>query len=118
MMKPTAQASLAETAATPARSEPAGPGLGTRFQVLPFQRRIRVFPLAFVKQLVQPTAQALLAEVAEVAATPLRPASAPGLGLGTRFQVLPVQRPIRVLWLLGVPAKPTAHAPLAETAAT
>ena len=64
LVQPTAQALLADVAATPDRLLPAGPGLGTVFQAVPFHRRIRVLP-----PLVPPTAHALLAEVA---ATPLR----------------------------------------------
>jgi hypothetical protein len=66
-VSPTAQASPVETAATPERTLSAGAGLGTCFHPVPFQCSIRAFPL-LVKQLVQPTDQALLAEAAD---TPL-----------------------------------------------
>ena len=68
---PTAQASLADIAATAERASPylaAGLGLGCRFQVLPFQCMISVV-LGLAGLPVEPTAQALLAEVA---ATPRR----------------------------------------------
>jgi hypothetical protein len=60
---PTAQALLADVAATPAR-EPPDPGdeLGIRVQEVPFHRRIKV-----LAPLPVPTAQAL---AADVAATP------------------------------------------------
>ena len=59
---PTAQALLADVAATPAREPPdPGDGLDTCVQEVPFHRRIKVLaPLV-------PTAQAF---VADVAATP------------------------------------------------
>ena len=57
---PTAQALLADVAATPAREPPdPGEGLGTRVQEVPFQRRIRV-----LAPLPVPTAQAFLPDVA------------------------------------------------------
>jgi hypothetical protein len=86
-------------AATPERLLSAGAGLGTRVQVLPFQCRIRVLGL-LVKQLVQPTAQALLAEVA---ATPESSPPPAGVGLGTRVHAVPFQRAIRVLALETLP---------------
>src|SRR5262249_43929564 len=58
--KPTAQASLAEVVATPARKLPAGLGPGTRFHAVPFQCEITFEPMP----------QALRAETA---ATPGRP---------------------------------------------
>jgi hypothetical protein len=79
-VKPTAHAFLADAAATP---ESGGKLLRTCVHALPFQRRITL-----------PTAQALLAEVA---VTPSRESSGPGLGLGTRFHALPFQCKIKVL---------------------
>jgi hypothetical protein len=71
------------------------PGAGTdvsrHFHVVPFHRTIRM--LEVLPLLLVPTAQAL---VAEVAATPERLASVPGLGLGTCFQAVPFHRSIRV----------------------
>jgi hypothetical protein len=57
---PTAQALLADVAATPERlADVPGLGLATCFQAVPFQRSMSVLPL-----LVAPTAQALVADVA------------------------------------------------------
>src|SRR6516162_319087 len=80
---------------------------GTWLQTVPFQCSIRVLP-----RKAEPTAQAL---VAEVAATPDRVANVPGLGLGTRVQAVPFQCTINVLPL---PSEPTAQALPAEVAAT
>src|SRR5258708_6480847 len=79
-MNPTAQTSVAETAATPksSLSTEAGLGLVTTLHCVPFQCSISVWegpPLAC-----HPTAQASLAETA---ATLLRPLLPFGLGLGT-----------------------------------
>jgi hypothetical protein len=60
---------------------------------------------------VEPTAQAFLAEIASM---PDRLLARAGLGLATRFQVLPFQWTIRV----PVPAEPTAQASLADVTAT
>ena len=66
------------------------------FQAVPFHRKIRVLEgVAGV-----PTAQALLAEVA---ATPERPALGAGLGLGTCFHAVPFQRRITVLKAVAPP---------------
>ena len=107
---PTAQALLADVAATPDKL-PAGAGLGTRFHAVPFHRTISGLGLLLVVQLLQPTAQALLADVA---ATPDRLLPV-GSGLDTVFQAIPFHRRIRALPPL-VP--PTAQALLAEVAAT
>jgi hypothetical protein len=64
LVLPTAHAFRADVAATPERLLPAGLGLGTRSQALPFHRRIRVLETPLPEQLVQPTAQALRAETA------------------------------------------------------
>jgi len=109
---PTAHTLPADVAATLDRPLLApGLGLGTRFHALPFQRRIKVLGL-LVKQLAQPTAQALRADTAAtLARLPL--------GLGTRFHALPFQCRIKVLGLLVKQlAQPTAQAFLAEVAAT
>jgi hypothetical protein len=112
--QPTAQALLAEVAATPNSAPPSdGVGLGTCFQVLPFQCRICVLPGGVS---LPPTAQALLAEVAEVAVTAYRAPPPDGVGLGTRAQTVPFQRrmivlPLELTW-------PTAQALCAEVAAT
>ena len=109
VMPPTAQALPADVAATAERKLPAGPELSTRFQEVPFHRRVRGLPP------VEPTAQALLADVA---ATPERLLPA-GAGLGTCFHVLPFQTMISVLGLLVEQAlQPTAQALLADVAAT
>src|SRR5262249_9574893 len=88
--EPTAQASVGELAATPSRlSLELRFGLGTCTHLAPFHLRIRVFsawPTA-----PKPTAQAL---PAEVAATPLRELSLPGLprfGLGACRHLRPFQ---------------------------
>src|SRR2546427_6020721 len=95
-MSPTAQAALAETAATPKRAAPpAGLGLGPLVHPVPFHRAIRVvmtspvpLPLS-----VPPTAQALLADVA---ATPRSmPPGAPRPGVGTCFHAVPFHRSIK-----------------------
>jgi hypothetical protein len=92
--KPTAQAFVAEVAATPLSSPlPTGFGLRTCFQEVPFQRSIRVaFPVDSLK--VDPTAQAF---AAEVAATPSRkaPRAPAGNGLRICFQAVPSQCRIR-----------------------
>jgi hypothetical protein len=107
---------VAEVAATPSRALPNFPnvtlGLGTRRQARPFHRRIRVLKLLLV--VVEPTAQALRAEVAATAASELNLAE-DGLGLDTRFHAAPFQCTIKVLPLL---VEPTAQAFLAEVAAT
>ena len=58
---PTAQALRADTAATPERPLPAGAGLGTFFQAVPFQCAIKALGRA---PPLSPTAQAFRAEVA------------------------------------------------------
>src|SRR6266566_2622072 len=92
MAKPTAQALLAEVAATLDRllSFP-GPGLATCAHLRPSQCKIRVFSPRPLES--SPTAQASLAEVA---ATPPRSLKAPGLGLATCFQLVPFQCRIRL----------------------
>jgi hypothetical protein len=99
---PTAQALLADVAATPKRLLLApGLGLDTRVHTLPFQRRISVLsPLV-------PAAQVLLAEVA---ATPESSPPPAGVGLGTCVQAVPFQCAIRVLGLEMLPSLPTAQA--------
>ena len=79
---PTAQASSAEVAATPSSTVPALRfGLGTCFQVVPFQCRIRVSELPWLTLLVLPTAQAFRAEVAATAESrALAPSKAAALG--------------------------------------
>src|SRR6516165_739351 len=115
---PTAQALVADKAATPARMPPGAPrpGLGVCAQALPCHPSINgpLNPLG-VAQVVQPTAQALLAETA---ATPRRVSGLgnSGLGLATCFHAVPFHRKINVL-VMG-PVKPTAHALPAESAAT
>jgi hypothetical protein len=64
-LTPTVQALRAEIAATLLSLLPAAPGLGTRFQAVPFQCTISV--LGLEKLPAEPTAQALLAEVAVTA---------------------------------------------------
>src|SRR6266568_2125022 len=116
---PTAQALLADVAATPMSMPPGAPrpGLGTCFHAVPSHRSIKgpLNPLA-VAQLVQPTAQALMAESA---ATTRRTSGlgASGLGLGTCAHAVPFHRRISVLEL-APPVLPTAQALPAETAAT
>jgi len=71
---PTAQASRPDVTATALRETlPLGLGLGTGFQLVPFQCRIRLWPL-----LVLPAAHALLAEVAATALS--SPLGRPELG--------------------------------------
>ena len=83
---------------------PLGLGLGTCCQLAPFQCRISALPES------EPTAHALEAEEMPI---PARLPVAPPLG--TRFQLVPFQCRIR-LWPLVV--LPTAHASVAEVAAT
>ena len=66
---------------------------GNHFQMVPFQCCTIVVPRS------EPTAQALLAEVA---ATPTSWLNWPGVGLGTCFQAVPFHRSIRVRYLLRV----------------
>src|SRR5262249_7078266 len=81
-VKPTAHALRADVAATPTRKLlPAEAGLGTRRHAVPFQRMITVLPVRLVRVPTEPTAQALLAEVA---ATSVRRLCRPGRGPGTR----------------------------------
>jgi hypothetical protein len=89
-----------------------GFGLGTRVHAVPFQCRIRVLSL------LDPTVQALLAEVAVTAERELLA----GLGLRTRFQTVPFQCRTRVLLVAKpgevVPVPPTAQALRGDVAAT
>jgi hypothetical protein len=126
---PTAHALSADFALTAARkSLPAwlwlGFGLGTRFHALPFQCRMTV-----LLEPVEPTAQALLAEVAatpsslsafdlEVAATPVKAPCPTVLGSGETFHAVPFQRKISGVSAPGLVVTPTAHAFVAEVAAT
>ena len=83
---PTAQALVADVAATPSRaSVPEGLGLGTTSQALPFQCSIRV--LLVWGDPLTPTAQALLGDVAAAALRTL--SLVPRFGLGTTAHVLP-----------------------------
>src|SRR5690348_3577353 len=106
---PTAQALLAEVAATASRSlvEP-GAGLGTRVHLVPFQYRIRVLWVVPVAE--RPTAQALLAEVATTPVRELAVVAPPWLGLGTCAHVAPFQRKVRVRSTVPLSVKPTAQA--------
>jgi transcriptional regulator with XRE-family HTH domain len=116
---PTAQARLADTAATPLRNTPPpGVGLGTCFHDFPFQRRIRLKPGPH-PQLTSPTAQA---RCVDTAVTPCRKSARPllasGLGLWTRCHDLPFHAKTRVLNSLLVTEFPTAQAWLADSAVT
>src|SRR5215469_12457531 len=92
------------TTATPlSRWYPAGLGLLTTLQLVPFQCSVRVWKSPY-----QPTVQA---SVAENTATPFR---YPELGLLTTLHLVPFQCSIRVLPL----AYPTAQTSLAELVAT
>lgn len=114
-MTPTAQALRAEIAATPKRALCDGLGLGTFFQLLPFQCRTSVLLPKPERLMVAPTAQTLVAEIASTACRALRA----GAGLDTCFHVLPFHRSIRALDLLPQPfVQPTAQALRAETTAT
>ena len=113
---PTAQASPAESDLTPSRWFWALTlGLGTMLQALPFQRSVRVrLPLL---ELVNPTAQALLAEVASTSRSSPPP---DGSGLGEMLQLVPFQRSItgRRMGRVPVSARPTAQALPDERAST
>jgi hypothetical protein len=98
---------LAEVAVTLVKYVAEGLGLGTRVQAVPFQCRIRVLVLPM-----EPTAQALLAEVAAMADRTLWEGR---FGAGTCLQAVPFQCRIKVLLL---PVEPIAQALLAEVAAT
>src|SRR6266567_8398435 len=102
--------------ATSLRMVLAGAGLGTRRQAVPSQRSIRL-PLGLATLPVKPTAHALRADAA---ATPTRKRLPAEAGLGTRRHAVPAQCMITVVpvWLVRVPAEPTAHALPAEVAAT
>src|SRR5579862_8504616 len=99
-LAPTAQALPAEVAATPSTMLTesavltAPGGLDTWVQVRPFQCKISGMELPFVVACVSPTAQALPTDPADTAVSS---AAAPGLGLGTCAQVLPLKCTIRVL---------------------
>src|SRR5689334_14475438 len=99
---PTAQASVAETAATPDSTLPRVPpglGLGTCVHLVPFQCSIKVrLPPALDGY--EPTAQASLAEVA---ATEISSLPAEGLGLGTCVQAVPFQCSAKVRTAVPVP---------------
>ena len=88
-------------------------GLETMLQPLPFQRSIRV--LLPLLELVNPTAQALLAEVASTSRSSPPP---DGSGLGEMRQLVPFQRSItgRRMGRVPVSARPTAQALLDERA--
>ena len=113
---PTAQAFPAERVLTPSRWFWALTlGLGTTLQALPFQRSVRVrLPLL---ELVNPTAQALLAEVASTSRSSPPP---DGSGLGEMLQAAPFQRSItgRRMGRVPVSARPTAQALEDESAST
>src|SRR5215469_6191855 len=94
-MLPTIQALTGDVTSTEyTKLSPVPPlGLGATFQALPFQCSARVRRLP-VPLMYQPTAQALVAEVAATACRVL--ATVPALGLGTTFQIAPFQCSIRV----------------------
>src|SRR5690348_3859922 len=116
---PTAQTSLLETTAAPARllnTAPDGPGLGTTAQLVPFHRSVSVpLPLS-------PTAHT---SVVDTAATPRSSDPEPvppGLGLGTMLHAVPSQCSVSV-WntvpaLVEIWKSPTAQTSLAEMAVT
>src|SRR6266571_357080 len=111
---PTAQMSVAETAATPNRGlarVPAGLGLGTTVQLVPSHCSISV------PEPLSPTAHTSLLETA---VTPRSPFCRPGpAGLVTMLQLVPSQCSVRV-WNtpLALRKSPTAQASVAEMAAT
>jgi hypothetical protein len=84
---PTAQALVAEVAVTPRKLGPAGVGLNTRDQAVPFQCKIRSPWLAEAKS--APTAQALAGEVALTLNS--GPTMELGLGAAIRDQTVPFQ---------------------------
>jgi hypothetical protein len=103
LVHPTAQALVAEVAATPNRSlPPTGFGLGTCAHAVPFHRSMSVWAPPML-----PTAHAF---AAETAATPERTLPA-GPGLRTCAHAVPFHRSINVLSHLL--AQPTAQALLA-----
>ena len=119
-MQPTAQALLADVAATLLRPLPNCPkdglGLGTRCQAVPFQCRIKLVS-GEVPWETAPTAQALRPEVT---ATEVREALPVMLGLGTCFQLAPFQCRISVLPNPepNADSEPTDQALVAEEALT
>ena len=88
--------------------------LGTRFHALPFQRSMRI------ASPVDPTVQALRGDVAATAASESNSfPRAPGLGVRTVFQTLPLKRAVCALvGLSPSPVVPTTQARRAETAVT
>src|SRR5215467_9414719 len=94
---PAAQTSPAEVTATLVRKllwdALPGLGLGTRFQAVPFQCRIRVWKA--VPSEYSPTAHALPAELAATPRSWLVRVGPPGSGLGTCFHAVPFQCRIR-----------------------
>src|SRR6516164_8975628 len=116
---PTAQALLAEVAAT-LLSAPLVPGCGlvTWAHLWPFQRRINGWPVVPLPK--EPTAQA---SVADTGRTALSTAPVPGLGLATRAQVWPSQCRIRgrvppVARLIFGALSPTAQMSVGDSART
>src|SRR5690348_4974959 len=112
--RPTAQALLAEVAATLPNAPPVpGCGLVTCAHFWPFQCRIKGWPTVPLEK--SPTAQA---SVADTVRTPRSPARVPGLGLVTCCQVWPSQCRIRVCSTPGAALVPTAQTSAADTART
>src|SRR5262249_47030420 len=106
---PTAQAFLADVAATAARLTVrlrGGVGRDTRCHAVPFQCRIRLLTLPTLT--ISPTAQAFRADVAATPRSRLRT----GDGAGIRLHAVPFQCRINV-----PPAWPTAHAFVPDVAA-
>ena len=110
---PTAQRSSADTAATLASPKLGVCGLGTCFQDLPFQCRIRFSPELFLY--VSPTAQMLFAEVPAMPASTELPS---GFGQRTCFQDLPFQCTMTSSGPLLRYHVPTVQTSVAEMAAT
>src|SRR5215472_14041666 len=115
---PTAQASLADSAATPYRTLiPAGPlaglGLGTCRHLVPPQCAIRVLSPVLVEY--SPTAQMLRPDVPATASST---SSLLGLGLSTCCHLVPFQCTIRVWSVLPTRTPPTAQALQEERTAT
>ncbi|MDQ3855691.1 MAG: hypothetical protein M3281_04765 [Chloroflexota bacterium] len=120
VLYPTAQAELEEAAATAysVLKPDTGFGLDTLVQLVPFHRRMRVLNAPVVASLYQPTAHALVAEIAEIDRRELKPE--PTLGLGTLDQAVPFHLRIKVFFwpVLTSLYSPTAQALFVAVAST
>src|SRR5215469_12852485 len=114
---PTAQALLADVAATPLRMPPPGLGLalGTRAHAVPFQRSMTVLLTSRAFWAAPLTTQALRADVAP---TPQKMPLPGWSGAGTCRHAWPFQCRTSAWLAVQLPLNPTAQTSLADVAAT